>query len=66
MLGFILGLATGRALSNPSLVRHGLAVVLVAGEDAVACAARTAQRVSVQIREDIEDIIAEAQSSQEP
>ncbi len=61
MWGFLFGLGVGTALlsSGPQVCRR-LAVLLVTGEDAAVCAARTARRVAVQIREDLEDIAAEA------
>ncbi|MFZ4698663.1 MAG: hypothetical protein ACOYMG_01300 [Candidatus Methylumidiphilus sp.] len=66
MWGFIFGLAAGTAvLSNKPKVRRGLAVLLVAGEDAVACAGHTVRRVGTQIREDLEDIMAEARGPED-
>ena len=66
MWGFLFGLAAGTAaLSNKPTVRRGLAVLLVAGEDAVACAGHTARRVTTQIREDLEDILAEARGHED-
>jgi len=66
MWGFLFGLASGTALlSNGPQVRRGLAVLLVAGEDAAAGAARLARRAAVQIREDLEDILAEARGPEE-
>lgn len=67
MWGFFLGLAAGTVLSdaNRSLARRGLEVLLVTGENAVVCGARMAHRVTVQIREDFEDIMAEARASED-
>ncbi len=66
MLGFLLGLTAGMtALSTRPQMRNGLSALLAAGEDAAVCAVHTARRVSAQIREDLEDIMAEAQSTEE-
>ena len=66
MLGFLLGWTAGMtALSARPQLQKGLSVLLAASEDAAVCALHAARRVSAQIREDLEDILAEAQSTKE-
>jgi hypothetical protein len=61
MMTFFLGWWAGSILmNNRSNVRHALAVALVKSEDAMVATTRHAYRVAAQVREDLEDIVAEA------
>jgi hypothetical protein len=65
MVSFLIGwLAGSIALNNRTDVRRGLATVIVRSEDVLAAASQHASRVAAQLREDLEDIVAEAQAEQ--
>jgi len=64
MFGFLLGLAAGTALvCNRSGVTRSIARLIVVGEDVVVTASVQAQRTAARLREDLEDVVAEARES---
>jgi ribosome-binding protein aMBF1 (putative translation factor) len=67
MLSFLLGWAAGTIVTfNGPSVRRALARMIVNAEDAIASTSRHAMRITAQLSEDVEDIVAEARSQQGP
>ena len=61
MLGFLLGCAAGTIVAfNGPRVRRLLAMMLIKGEDTAESVNHHAVRLAVQVKEDWEDIVAEA------
>jgi hypothetical protein len=63
MVRFLLGLAAGSLIrSNSRLLGRGLASLLIKSEDAANYVAEQVHRLSAQLSEDYEDLVAEARA----